>query len=72
MGGGGGASPGHAFVWSEQDDCECDGFDKGLDGQILESIVSQAILCQFLYMVVVWWLFGFLCLNVCVGVKTIP
>ena len=26
--------------------------DKGLDGQIAESVVSQAIVCQFLYMVV--------------------
>ena len=46
----------HVFVWSEQDGCECDGFvqvDKGLDGQIVESVVSQAIVCQFLYMVVV-------------------
>ena len=48
----------HVFVWSEQDCCECDGFvyiqvDKGLDGQIVESMVSQAIVCQFLYMVVV-------------------
>ena len=47
---------GHVFVWSEQDGCECDGFvytDKGLVGQIVESMVSQAIVCQFLYMMVV-------------------
>ena len=40
---------------AEQDGCKCDGFlqvDKGLDGQIAESVVSQAIVCQFLYMVV--------------------
>ena len=46
----------HAFVWSEQDGCECDGFvqvDKSSDGHIVESMVSQAIVCQFLYMVVV-------------------
>ena len=44
------------FVWSEQDGCECDDFvqvGKGLDDQIVESLVSQAIVCQFLYMVVV-------------------
>ena len=46
----------HVFVWSEQDGFDCDGFvqvDKGLDGQIIENMVSQAIMCQFLYMVVV-------------------
>ena len=46
----------HVFVWSEHDGCECDSFvqvDKGLGGQIIESVVSQAIACQFLYMVVV-------------------
>ena len=46
----------HVFVWSEQDGCERDGFvqvDKGLDGQIVENKVSQATVCQFLYMVVV-------------------
>ena len=46
----------HVFVWSEKDGCECDGFvqvDKGLDGQIVESVVSQEIVCQFLYMLVV-------------------
>ena len=46
----------HEFVQSEQDDCECDDFvqvDKGFDGQIVESVVLQAIVCQFLYMVVV-------------------
>ena len=44
------------FLWSEHDGCECDGFvyiDKGLVGQIAESMVSQAIACQFLYMMVV-------------------
>ena len=44
------------FLWSEHDGCECDGFvyiDKGLVGQIAESMVSQAIVCQFLYMMVV-------------------
>ena len=44
------------FVWSEQDGCECDDFvqvGKGLDDQIVESLASQAIVCQFLYMVVV-------------------
>ena len=43
----------HVFVWSEEVRCECDGFvqvDKGLDGQIVESVVSQAIVCQFLHM----------------------
>ena len=43
-------------MWSEQDGRECDGFvqlDKGLDGQIVGSVVLQAIVCQFLYMVVV-------------------
>ena len=32
----------NVFVWSEQDSCKCDGFvlvDKGLDGQIVESMV---------------------------------
>ena len=46
----------HVFVWSEQDGCDCDGLllvDKGLDGQIVESMVSQAIVRQFLHMVVV-------------------
>ena len=44
------------FVWSEKDGCEYDGFvqvDKGLDGQIVGSVVSQEIVCQFLYMLVV-------------------
>ena len=44
------------FVWSEQDGCECDGFvlvEKSLDGQIVESVVSQAVLCHFLYVVAV-------------------
>ena len=39
----------HVFVWSKQDSCECDGFvqvDKGLDGQIVESVVSQVINCE--------------------------
>ena len=27
--------------------------EKGLDSQIVESLVSQAVVCQFLYMVVV-------------------
>ena len=43
----------HVFVWNEQDGCEGDSFvqvDKGLDGQIVESVVSQAIVCQFLHM----------------------
>ena len=42
----------HAFVWSEQDGCECDGFvqvDKGLDGQIVESVVSQAIVSVLIH-----------------------
>ena len=46
----------HVFVWSKQDGCECDGFvlvDKGLEGQIVESMVSQTIVCHSLYMVVV-------------------
>ena len=46
----------HVFVWSEQDGCEYDNFVqvvKGLDAQIVESMVSQAIVCQFLHMVVV-------------------
>ena len=44
------------FVWSEQDVCKWDGFvqvDKGLDGQIVETVVSQVIVCQFLHVVVV-------------------
>ena len=47
---------GHVLVWSEQNGCKCDGFvqvDKGLDGQIVESVVSEAIVSQFLYMVAV-------------------
>ena len=46
----------HVFVWSKQDVCKCDGFvqvDKGLDGQIVETVVSQVIVCQFLHVVVV-------------------
>ena len=46
----------HVFVSCEPDGCECDGFvqvDKVLDGQIVETVVSQANVCQFLYMVVV-------------------
>ena len=46
----------HVFVWSKQDGCECDGLvlvDKGLEGQIVESMVSQTIVCHSLYMVVV-------------------
>ena len=46
----------HVFVWSEQDVSKCDGFvqvDKGLDGQIVETVVSQVIVCQFLHVVVV-------------------
>ena len=46
----------HVFVWSEQDGCDCDGFgqvDKGLDAQTVENVMSHAIVCQFLYMVVV-------------------
>ena len=46
----------HVFVWSEQNGCDCDGLllvDKGLEGQIVESTVSKAIVCQFLDMVVV-------------------
>ena len=46
----------HVFVWSELDGCECDGFvqvDKGLDGQKMQSVGSLAVVCQFVYMVVV-------------------
>ena len=41
----------HVFVWSELDGCECDGFvyvDKGLDGQKMQSVGSQTVVCQFL------------------------
>ena len=42
----------HVFVWSKQDGCECDGLvlvDKGLEGQIVESMVSQAIVSFLIY-----------------------
>ena len=44
----------HVFVWSEQDGwiwwfC----IAKGLDGELVETMVSQAIMCQFLFVVVV-------------------
>ena len=42
----------HVFVWSKQDGCKCDGFvlvDKGLEGQIVESMVSQAIVSFLIY-----------------------
>ena len=43
----------HLFVQSGQDGCECCECCKGLDGQIVESVVSLAIVCKFLSIVTV-------------------